>query len=756
MKFSIALFRSFTLTIALTIVVLSGILHFYFEDISLKQTYASTMNNLAQTSQEASIMAVNARTFAKQIYNDLNVSKLLYFTSGDQVDTNSALAQLNSYRATSPFIDSIYIYNDRADTFYTSADVTANSVWKSNEFYDTVAVDIVKHVTDYETLMPIPRKIPFTGLMQNDQEKERDSYTFLLYDTLSHNKSRNVIIVNISETQMHKNIDGLIANSDQNTFIIDSKGVLVTNSWKNAMLTDLSGKPYIRQVLDSGDSSGYFVAGADGVRSLVTYTAPDFLGWRYIRIVPYSLITSGINKMRLVTIAIALVILLVGLLMSYLISRKLSLNVNRKLVKLTTLETERRNHFIALRQDLLRNLLLGSGSGDPNGLDEKFAAYGIRLNAGRRFAVAVLKIDRYKEMEHMYGSGDRTLFKIGIINIAQELLNPVCPSTAVDMGDDRIAILLNVPEAAGGTKDVLQESLWRQIQASVADYIKLSVSLAVSSKGDDARSVSRLYGQAEEAMFHRLFYGRGCLIYADHIEALKAKQYVYPISKEKLLIEELMLGRMAESQRIFREIVEETAGFSFMSYHLALSHLAFAVNSAVAVIRKNNDIAWEPNINALLIGLNDAETADDVYGPFFDVFDRVAASLEEKKHGRHDETVSKIISLIRENYMQQDLSLDGIAEELGLSATYIGRLFKKHTMNTILNYIIDVRMEKARELLLATELPIGEIAERTGFANSPYFYKAFKKINGVTPADFRKNGRTVRDEADRQIVLTAQ
>src|SRR5438309_31942 len=102
----------------------------------------------------------------------MNVSKLLYFSSIDPLETSTALAQLNSYRATSLFIDSIYIYNSRTDTFYTSADVSANAVWKANEFYDTTAVQMVKQVSNYETLMPIPRKIPFEGLMLNNQEKE--------------------------------------------------------------------------------------------------------------------------------------------------------------------------------------------------------------------------------------------------------------------------------------------------------------------------------------------------------------------------------------------------------------------------------------------------------------------------------------------------------------------------------------------------------------------------------------------------------
>ncbi|GGI46427.1 hypothetical protein GCM10008018_17040 [Paenibacillus marchantiophytorum] len=744
-KFFATIFQSFTLTIALTIVVLSGVLHFYFEDISLKQTYSSTLTNLAQTSQEASIMAVNARTFAKQMYNDMNISKLLYFSSVDPLDTSAAMAQLNSYRATSLFIDSIYIYNYQTDTFYTSADISTNSIWKGNEFYDTTAVQMVKHISDYKALMPIPRKIPFESLMLNNQEKERDCYTFLLYDTLSHKNEKNVIIVNISETQMHKNIDGMIANSDKNTFIIDDRGVLITNSWKNAMLTDLSNKSYIQEVLESGESEGYFLSEAEGVKSLVTYTAPDVLGWRYIRIAPYSVITKGINHVRIYTIVIAIAILLLGLLTSYLITRKLSLNVNRKLMKLMILETERRNHFMALRQDLVRNLLLGSGCANPNGLNEKFKLCEIKLDANENCVVTVLKIDGYGELVERYSASDRSLLKIGIMNIAQELLNPFCRSFSVDMGHDRIAILLNGWEAASDSHPILPESLWRQIQSSVSDYIKVSVSIAVSTRGDDARSVSRLYTQATEALFHRLFFGHGCLIYAEQIESLKAKSYVYPISKEKQLIEELMLGRIVDAKRIFREVVEETAAYPYMSYHLAVSHLAFAVNNAVSTIQKNNDISWDLNINALLAGLNDAELVNDMYRPFFEVFEQVSASLEDKKNTKHDEVVGKIIAIVQQKFMIQELSLDGIAEEMGLSATYIGRLFKKITLNTILNYIIEVRMDKARELLLTTELPIGDIAEKTGFSNSPYFYKAFKKINGVSPAEFRKNGR-LQDE----------
>ena len=97
--------------------------------------------------------------------------------------------------------------------------------------------------------------------------------------------------------------------------------------------------------------------------------------------------------------------------------------------------------------------------------------------------------------------------------------------------------------------------------------------------------------------------------------------------------------------------------------------------------------------------------------------------------------------LINREYRNPGFSLESIADAMGMSATYIGRLFKKHTMKTILDYITEVRMQEARELLSETELSVGEVAERAGFANSPYFYKVFKKTHGITPAEYRKSAK---------------
>lgn len=89
--------------------------------------------------------------------------------------------------------------------------------------------------------------------------------------------------------------------------------------------------------------------------------------------------------------------------------------------------------------------------------------------------------------------------------------------------------------------------------------------------------------------------------------------------------------------------------------------------------------------------------------------------------------------------MDRDFSINTIAEKMQMSAGYLGRLFKKSTGTTFLEYLLSVRMEVARNLLTNANTPIDEIVRLVGFGDTPYFYKVFKKVNGCTPASYRKN-----------------
>lgn len=104
----------------------------------------------------------------------------------------------------------------------------------------------------------------------------------------------------------------------------------------------------------------------------------------------------------------------------------------------------------------------------------------------------------------------------------------------------------------------------------------------------------------------------------------------------------------------------------------------------------------------------------------------------------HYELLNKIIEYIKQNYFIEGLSLNDIGAEVHISPTYISTLFKKHTGRNFSDYLIDIRMSKAIDLMKKTSLKAYEIGEKVGYTNSQYFYVVFKKYTGKTPSEFKE------------------
>ena len=87
----------------------------------------------------------------------------------------------------------------------------------------------------------------------------------------------------------------------------------------------------------------------------------------------------------------------------------------------------------------------------------------------------------------------------------------------------------------------------------------------------------------------------------------------------------------------------------------------------------------------------------------------------------------------------EQVQISEIAEHVSLSRYYFTRLFRKETGRTPNEYLAEVRINFAREMLIEKILPVAEIAERCGFANTSHFTRFFREKTGQTPAAFRKS-----------------
>ena len=97
----------------------------------------------------------------------------------------------------------------------------------------------------------------------------------------------------------------------------------------------------------------------------------------------------------------------------------------------------------------------------------------------------------------------------------------------------------------------------------------------------------------------------------------------------------------------------------------------------------------------------------------------------------------RLAQYVLEHY-QEDLSLKSLAAYFRGNAAYIGQVFKRDMDKSFSEYLKDVRLEKAREFLIRSDLSAKEIAQRVGFANVTYFSTVFKRETGLSPDRYRK------------------
>lgn len=104
-----------------------------------------------------------------------------------------------------------------------------------------------------------------------------------------------------------------------------------------------------------------------------------------------------------------------------------------------------------------------------------------------------------------------------------------------------------------------------------------------------------------------------------------------------------------------------------------------------------------------------------------------------------------ILYYIDHNY-QSNIKLESIAPLFGYNSAYLGKIFNKTVGESFNSYVDQIRIEHSKELLLAGNYKVYEIAERVGYRNVDYFHKKFRKYVGESPAEFRKkNGGTAEE-----------
>ena len=164
-------------------------------------------------------------------------------------------------------------------------------------------------------------------------------------------------------------------------------------------------------------------------------------------------------------------------------------------------------------------------------------------------------------------------------------------------------------------------------------------------------------------------------------------------------------------------------------------------NTAFVIVSGYDDFSYCRE--ALRLQITDYILKPVNYEEFGTCIDNLKISLFQQRlstepEQQEERTITGITRYLQE-HLAEEMSLSILAERFHLNPQYISQLFKSEIGVGFLAYLTNIRMEKAKKLLLSSSLPIADVAEQSGYGDYRVFTKVFKKAEGITPSQYRRD-----------------
>ncbi len=295
--------------------------------------------------------------------------------------------------------------------------------------------------------------------------------------------------------------------------------------------------------------------------------------------------------------------------------------------------------------------------------------------------------------------------------------------TKTELKEERVIVYLE-----RSIKDLTTElnSFGRDFEDRFAHGIILGI-------GHSGSTVTECYLRALAACNHKIFFPSHRVLEYDQTVGEGKNKYDYPLTMEQKLINLVRRGDTAQINEFLHQLAPALVSLSDRNYSVLRTWVEGLYNSLEKLcisegVLLNGVSALKPDSFWF--------SAEHLERNLKDLVNGIRAQLEGRVRSQHP-LIAQAVDYILEHY-QKEITLLEVAQELKISSGYLSRLFKEEIGIPFKNYLIDLRMEKAKELLQQSGLGVFEVAFQVGYSDPNYFSEAFRKYEGMSPSEYRE------------------
>lgn len=757
------LFLSFTVLIVLTTLIVGTTSSIYFTSNFNEEIENIHADMLSHTSE---MIDTNILQKAEKVYVDLAMNPDLAFLFDNPIEGNTAKildAQRslnNAVRLYPDLLESISVYYQKNQIVLSSQ----QGITYLNDSTEKIIVDtnwIRQMDQSKSTGMWIGTRLVAADLGGSTGGAKLFTYVRTYPFAVTAERAQGYIAVNMKESALNSVIRSKSSADRGQLFIIDRQGEVISSDNSHSLRESVSPAT-LESMFRSGDTMDSFIDEEDGARSFVSHTTLFTTGWKLVKITSVEQFYKKSSSIQRTLIIICLIAVAVGLALANLFTVNLynplkallqslrqsfgpavhtptgkTLNeytlINETIrslsVKMTELETTVEENRPVIKHHFVSDWLLRA-----NGTREEWEEQlnYLQINMGGPFYCALLiQFD-----ERRFDALQMENKQIIIYNLIRELETIELDGLkclAVSSSETSISVIAN----AHSPDDADLHAAIRQVRAYASQHFLMEPNAASGSWTGEPLHLRHSYREAQDYMSFSYFHpelswfpdavfrekGWNTGPFPDTLnrrfeETLKERDYSGALAVIQEAVQELKTGMYpAEQSHVYWK--------SFVAvYH------AFVKGAHL----KSEDILSEEKIRQF----QNIGNIDEFQEWLAQVVRLTFAYMDDRSLNRSAEIVERVKTYIQQ-HLDRDLSLNAVAEQVHLNASYVSQLFKEESGINFVDYVTKLRMEKAAELILTTAMTLEQIAEQIGYNSATYLIKKFKQTFGVTPKTYKYN-----------------
>ena len=395
---------------------------------------------------------------------------------------------------------------------------------------------------------------------------------------------------------------------------------------------------------------------------------------------------------------------------------------------LQILEERYKDSLPFIKIQFLHELLTGSLNNEE--ISSRMKLYNISVDKGKYRAVSFFDISSPINEDELRL---KELTMVSVKNIVDEAFQGKCNFISFISLSSIIVISSWLEEAIGELMDINNDV------CLIAQ--KIHNTIVTSGTGrfyKELTYIKKSYKESKAAVEYKAVIGEGRAIYIRDMESVRGEESIFDSMAEKKLLMAIKFGPINQIEESIEEIMNKLTGdeineWTYNTYLLSVLSTLFSIIQRYKLDEKeilgdreqwftvlSREISKELLMNKLL-----------------NISVKISTSISERRVTSTKKIVEEAKEYINNHYHEWDLSVDKVCSKIHISQSYFSTIFKKETGQNYIQYLTEVRLNKAVELLRETEDKTYVIAQKVGYEEANYFRYVFKKRFKTSPSNFR-------------------